>query len=297
MDSQTNRVTGGSLTHPRSTKTEVAAKQNDRECPRIADILHGDFLPARSSRYARAMRLRCLLLTALLLCLACGDDDSPVPDADTGTSDTGGSDSGNADTMTTDTGTEDAADTGSTDTGTTDTGTDASTTDAGSTDTGTSDTGTMDSGTADAGADASDGFANVGESCRERACRPGLLCEGGPSCDDRWVCIASTRPCSDDESPSCSCNGETFYGSSTCPEQSVAYSGACRDEEISCDQRDIRCRVPAPTCPDGQVPSVEGSCWGPCVAIDECACEGPDDCPDRDRYTCHRFRSRCGPYL
>ncbi len=248
------------------------------------------------------MKLRLsVLLVVTLTCFGCGDDDSAMG-VDTGV-DTGGPDTTadtGEDTTTTDTGEADTgeADTGEADTGEADTG-GADTPDTGNPDTGTPDTGSPDTGDAgmDASADTGDGLANIGENCRERACRPGLICEGGPTCDDRWVCIASLRPCTDDEVPNCSCGGDTFYGSSTCPEQSIAYSGECRGAEVSCDRRDIRCRALEPTCPDGEIASVVGTCWGPCVRIDECVCETPEECPDSDRYTCHRFRSRCGPYL
>jgi hypothetical protein len=66
---------------------------------------------------------------------------------------------------------------------------------------------------------------------------------------------------------------------------------------VSCDARDVVCRAAAPVCAEFEVPSVEGQCWGACVAVDLCVCSGPDDCPEPETYTCHNFRQRCGPYL
>lgn len=40
---------------------------------------------------------------------------------------------------------------------------------------------------------------------------------------------------------------------------------------IPCNPGDVLCDGPTPTCPEGQVPSVQGSCWGPCVPILDCA--------------------------
>lgn len=66
---------------------------------------------------------------------------------------------------------------------------------------------------------------------------------------------------------------------------------------VSCDHRDIRCRIPEPLCPEGEIASVEGSCYGPCVPIEECVCETGEECPRPEMWTCHRHVSRCGPYL
>jgi hypothetical protein len=55
-----------------------------------------------------------------------------------------------------------------------------------------------------------------------------------------------------------------------------------------CDARDVLCRVAAPNCPAGQVPSVKGTCWGECVVASSCrtvaSCE---DCRS-DSYVCAR---------
>jgi hypothetical protein len=66
---------------------------------------------------------------------------------------------------------------------------------------------------------------------------------------------------------------------------------------VSCDARSITCERLAPNCPQGQVPSAVGSCYGPCVAIEACGCTTAAECPDANQYTCHLFARRCGPFL
>ncbi|UJR85064.1 hypothetical protein [Sandaracinus amylolyticus] len=143
----------------------------------------------------------------------------------------------------------------------------------------------------------------------------GLACgtRGGASCDDGEVCIfppgecgaadgggeCVARPgvCPDVRAPVCGCDGTT-YGNECeahAAGASIARTGECG--ATSCDRRDVRCRAVEPTCPEGQVASVVAQCWGPCVAIDECSCTEADACPNRDQYTCHMHRQRCGPYL
>jgi hypothetical protein len=65
---------------------------------------------------------------------------------------------------------------------------------------------------------------------------------------------------------------------------------------VVCDLRKIACRVVQPSCPENQVPSVDGSCFGPCVPIESCACSAAQECPSSDRYTCWQ-RTHCGPYV
>jgi len=38
-----------------------------------------------------------------------------------------------------------------------------------------------------------------------------------------------------------------------------------------CDPSTVTCKAMPPTCAKGEVPSVQGSCWGPCVPILTCA--------------------------
>ncbi len=57
------------------------------------------------------------------------------------------------------------------------------------------------------------------------------------------------------------------------------------------------CMMMPPECATGEVPSVVGMCWGECVPIGDCACEGPEDCPEPGQYTCHNYIGRCGPFV
>jgi hypothetical protein len=65
----------------------------------------------------------------------------------------------------------------------------------------------------------------------------------------------------------------------------------------SCDTRNVTCRRAQPVCGELEAPAVEDGCWGPCVPIAECACTVADDCPDRNRFTCHLYAAHCGPYV
>ena len=66
---------------------------------------------------------------------------------------------------------------------------------------------------------------------------------------------------------------------------------------VSCDERRILCKRVAPTCPQGEVPSVDGSCYGVCVPIDACTCNTAADCPQMTQYTCHLSAQHCGPFV
>jgi hypothetical protein len=64
-----------------------------------------------------------------------------------------------------------------------------------------------------------------------------------------------------------------------------------------CDPKKIMCRRVAPTCAEGELPSVSGICYGPCVPAESCACKQADECPNPNAYTCHMSAKRCGPYV
>jgi hypothetical protein len=48
-------------------------------------------------------------------------------------------------------------------------------------------------------------------------------------------------------------------------------AGAGGATGTQCDPGLVQCDGPTPTCPEGQVPSVQGTCWGSCVPILDCA--------------------------
>ncbi|MCC7539985.1 MAG: hypothetical protein IT379_27445 [Deltaproteobacteria bacterium] len=129
-------------------------------------------------------------------------------------------------------------------------------------------------------------------SCIDTRCEDGLTCIGGPSCGGTWSCAALGRLCTDDLVPYCACNGTTFEDSSTCPSLAYAWMGTCERPLglVSCDRIEVFCRRVEPTCPAGQAPSVLGTCWGPCVPIEQCRCT-----PGEIRDTCPRGAMGCGP--
>lgn len=96
------------------------------------------------------------------------------------------------------------------------------------------------------------------------------------------------------------------YGCCPCP-SGMINARSCRPAEAgtgadaaslaSCDPRRVLCRAAPPSCPQGQVPSIDGSCWGACVPIESCGCTVADDCPDPSQYTCHLSARACGPFI
>lgn len=67
--------------------------------------------------------------------------------------------------------------------------------------------------------------------------------------------------------------------------------------EITCDPRLLRCKIAETPCPQGQVHEIIDACYGPCVPIMECPCDGPDACPHSESYTCWNNTKHCGDYV
>jgi hypothetical protein len=80
------------------------------------------------------------------------------------------------------------------------------------------------------------------------------------------------------------------------PAQGASDSGPAA-ATTSCDPKKILCRRAPPECPEFQAPSVSGSCYGPCVPLEACACEQASDCPNPETGTCHLYARHCGPYV
>jgi hypothetical protein len=74
-------------------------------------------------------------------------------------------------------------------------------------------------------------------------------------------------------------------------------AGAGGAAGVSCDTSRVLCKIATPQCAAGQVPSVNGVCYGPCVSIDMCTCVAPANCPDPSTTTCHMNTMRCGPFV
>jgi len=55
----------------------------------------------------------------------------------------------------------------------------------------------------------------------------------------------------------------------------------------SCDTRGVSCKSLPPTCPKGETASVGKGCWGPCIAVTECA--DVTDCNDCGDAQCITF--------
>ena len=90
------------------------------------------------------------------------------------------------------------------------------------------------------------------------------------------------------------------YGCCPCPAGKIDARSCPASPDagsVSCDPRRILCKRVAPICAEGEVPSVSGSCYGPCVKVETCPCAGPEECPESDKYTCHMNTRRCGPYV
>ncbi|MBI5502759.1 MAG: hypothetical protein HY907_21115 [Deltaproteobacteria bacterium] len=62
----------------------------------------------------------------------------------------------------------------------------------------------------------------------------------------------------------------------------------------NCDDSTVVCLTPPPACPEGEVPSVSGSCWGACVPATECAYVKDCSRCDPDVQFCVQYVQRSG---
>lgn len=127
----------------------------------------------------------------------------------------------------------------------------------------------------------------AGGACSDAITRS--ICAGG-----RWQCANGQIPVSE-----CACVGRP-PGDCTCGPvgwQCATDAGT----NLSCSPASVNCRMLPPMCRSGEVPSVVGTCWGPCVSFDACA---PIACTAENSSTvcpmntvCHNTTRRCGPFL
>ena len=107
-------------------------------------------------------------------------------------------------------------------------------------------------------------------------------------------------------------SGSSSAGTSSGAAQGGSSSGTGNDEAgapaqaegggpsgglVDCDARKVLCKLLPTDCPGAfEVHAVEGTCWGDCVKIDQCACNAAADCPDPNQFTCWASE-HCGPYV
>jgi hypothetical protein len=78
------------------------------------------------------------------------------------------------------------------------------------------------------------------------------------------------------------------------PSEIACAAGQCV-LQVDCDASKVTCKVAQPACQAGEVPSVNGTCWGPCIAATECSVV--TNCSDCDAASeaCVRYVTQLGP--
>ncbi len=129
--------------------------------------------------------------------------------------------------------------------------------------------GTVSAGGASAGAGASGGDAMAtGGTVVTDACNTSSDCRLN---DDCCTCA-----------PAAISRRAAFCGAgcdqSACARVGLEHGVACVGKRcvfnVSCDSKQALCRVAPPDCPTGQVATVINGCYGPCIAVEQCADTG-----------------------
>jgi len=110
------------------------------------------------------------------------------------------------------------------------------------------------------------------------------------------VLLATGAGCGDDDG-----GGDAGPGTDAGPsvDTGTGDTDAGGDGLYDCDPSHTTCRAIPPMCPSGQVPSVEGECWGMCVPFVDCRPIECDPtamfprCPDGT--ACDADSARCIP--
>jgi hypothetical protein len=108
---------------------------------------------------------------------------------------------------------------------------------------------------------------------------------GGAECQTADDCLVFNDCCSCEAIPKTQQRGECekLCVQSACSAQGLnGVTATCRANrcvfDLSCDRDLVTCKLEPPTCDEGKVPSVEGACYGPCIAPEECS--AVTDCKD-----------------
>jgi hypothetical protein len=124
------------------------------------------------------------------------------------------------------------------------------------------------------------------------------------------ILSAMLAACSKSASPAGAQEAPTPADAATAPVPSVGDAAAAPsadagaptepDGELGpladCDTSKVRCRRMPPQCAEGEAPTVEGSCFGPCVKVQRCACSQTVKCPNPGKYACW-YNTHCGDYV
>ncbi len=161
----------------------------------------------------------------------------------------------------------------------------------------------------DAGAPDAPSDATVDAGCTGAAplCASGTA---GGQCGDTVTsatCVGNAWRCGDGQvlASQCACVGRPPGAGCVCLASGWSCdAGVAPDASalVDCNPAHAACDVRPPVCAGGgQVPSINGACWGPCVVYTQCA---PIDCnPDAassgcpTNLVCYRTTRRCGPPL